>query len=121
MTIIEKVEAILGPTGTGQRKHNTLLALVEMCREEAMDYCNLNKYKKELDNAVVQMVIQRYNRINNEGVDSTNASGINEHFHDGYTADVMKMLQKHRRMKTFGNGITNNGHHHHSSCQGGWF
>lgn len=108
MTIIEKIQALLGPTGMGNRKLETLMALVEMCKDEATEYCNLDEYTDKLDNAVVQMVIQRYNRINNEGVDSTNASGINEKFHDGYTKDIMSMLRKHRRIKTFGN-ISNNG------------
>lgn len=100
MTIIEKIKAILGPTAS--RNLQILSALVEMCKEEATAYCNLDEYTEKLDNAVVQMVLERYNRINNEGVDSTNASGIHETFHDGYTASTTKMLQKHRRMKVFG-------------------
>lgn len=120
MTIIEKVQAILGPTGMGDRKLQTLLALVEMCKDEATSYCNLDEYSEKLDNAVVQMVIQRYNRINNEGIDSNSASGINEHFHDGYTKDVMSMLRKYRRLKTVGNGLTNNGFNCSCGCGGIW-
>lgn len=120
MTIIEKIQAILGPTGMGDRKFQTLSALVEMCKEEATAYCNLDEYSDKLDNAVVQMVLERYNRINNEGVDSTNASGINEHFHDGYTASTTKMLQKHRRMKVFGSGLNNNGFNGSCGCGGNW-
>lgn len=120
MTIIEKLEAILGPTGMGNRKLSTLMALVDMCQEEAVAYCNLDEYDSKLDNAVVQMVLQRYNRINNEGVESTNASGINEHFCDGYTKDVMSMLRKHRRMKVFGSGMNNNGFNGSCGCGGNW-
>lgn len=116
MTIIEKIQAILCPTGTGDGKLQTLSALVEMCKEEAMDYCNLDEYTNKLDNAVVQMVLERYNRINNEGVDSTNASGISETFHDGYTAQTYKMLQKCRRVKTFKN-VQNN---FNCGCGGMW-
>lgn len=101
MTIIEKLQALLGPTANEAHRLATLTALVEMCQEEARDYCNLSEYSAKLDNAVVQMVLQRFNRMNNEGVDSTNASGIHESFHDGYTKEVMSMLQKHRRIKTF--------------------
>lgn len=120
MTIIEKIQAILGPTGMGGRKLSTLSALVEICKEEATDYCNLDEYTEKLDNAVVQMVLERYNRINNEGIDSTNASGIHETFHDGYTASTTKMLQKHRRMKTFDNGLNNNGFNGSCGCGGIW-
>ena len=112
MTIIEKIKAILGPTAS--RNLQTLSALVEMCNEEATAFCNLDEYTEKLDNAVVQMVLERYNRINNEGVDSTNASGIHETFHDGYTASTTKMLQKHRRMKVFGDTTNSIG-----SCWGG--
>lgn len=116
MTIMEKIQALLGPTGMGGRKSQTLLALVEMCKEEAMDYCNLDEYTEKLDNAVVQMVLERYNRINNEGVDSTIASGIHETFHDGYTAQTYKMLQKCRRVKTFKTNINN----FNCGCGGMW-
>lgn len=119
MTIIEKLQALLGPTGMGGRKLQTLEALVEMCKEEATTYCNLDEYTEKLDNAVVQMVLERYNRINNEGVDSTNASGISESFHDGYTASTTKMLQKHRRMKVFADTGTNNGNWN-CGCGGIW-
>ena len=111
MTIIEKIQALLGPTAYGNHKLQTLSALVEMCKEEAATYCNLDEYSDKLDNVVVQMVLERYNRINNEGIDSTNASGIHETFHDGYTASTIKMLQKHRRMKVFEDSI--------GSCWGG--
>lgn len=120
MTIMEKLEAILGPTGMGNRKFQTLSALVEMCKEEATEYCNLDEYTEKLDNAVVQMVLQRYNRINNEGIESTNASGINEHFSDGYTKDVMSMLRKHRRLRTCGSGTNNNGFNGSCGCGGIW-
>lgn len=101
MTILEKVQTLLGPAAYGNRKLQTLSVLIEMCKEEAAAYCNLDEYSDKLDNAVVQMVLERYNRLNNEGIDSTNASGIHETFHDGYTASTIKMLQKHRRMKVF--------------------
>ena len=101
MTIIEKVQALLGPAAYGNRKLQILSTLIEMCKEEATTYCNLDEYSDKLDNVVVQMVLERYNRINNEGIDSTNASGIHETFHDGYTASTIKMLQKHRRIKVF--------------------
>lgn len=121
MTIIEKLQALLGPTANEKHRLATLEALVEMCQEEATAYCNLDEYTDKLDNAVVQMVLERFNRLNNEGVDSTNASGINESFHDGYTASTTKMLQKHRRMKVFADAGTNNGNWNCGcGCGGVW-
>lgn len=99
MTIMEKIQALLGPTASDSRRQATLEALVEMCKEEATAYCHLDEYTDKLDNAVVQMVLQRYNRINNEGVDSTNASGVRESFTNGYTKDILSMLRRHRRLR----------------------
>lgn len=117
MTIIEKVCALVGATAYDQRKRATIEALVEICKQEAVDYCNLDEYSEKLDNAVVQMVIQRMNRLNNEGIDSNSASGISEHFHNGYTTDVLSNLRKFRRLKTVKTGTSNNGFN--CSCQGG--
>ena len=120
MTIIEKVCALLGPTANDAHRLATIEALVEMCKQEAVDYCNLDEYTEKLDNAVVQMVIQRYNRLNNEGIDSTGASGISEHFHNGYTTDVLSNLRKHRRLKIVGSGSTNNSFNCSNGCGGVW-
>lgn len=95
MTVLEKVLSLAGPTADSQ----VLSTLVEMCMEEATEYCNLQEYTPKLDNAVVQMTLERYNRLNNEGVASTNASSIAENFIDGYSKSTLCMLNKNRKVK----------------------
>lgn len=95
MTVLEKVLALAGPTA--DRK--ICEALVDMCQEEAVQYCNLQEYTPKLDNAVVQMSLERLNRLNNEGVASTNASSITENFIDGYSKSTLSMLNKNRKVK----------------------
>jgi len=98
MTILEKVNAIIGPSAAS---HTSLIStLVEMCQDEATQYCNLDEYTEKLDNAVVQMVVERFNRNNNEGVSSSNASDIQESFIDGYSKSTLSMLNKCRKVKT---------------------
>jgi hypothetical protein len=47
-----------------------ITTLIAMCKEEAYIYCNLPEYNNQLDNVVVSMVIEKYNRIGSEGTTS---------------------------------------------------
>ena len=75
---------------------NTLIA---MCKEEAYIYCNLPEYNSKLDNIVVSMVIEKYNRIGSEGTESQRASGISATYESFYSDKIVKMLNKHRRVR----------------------
>ena len=75
---------------------NTLIA---MCKEEAYIYCNLPEYNSKLDNIVVSMVIEKYNRIGSEGTESQSASGISATYESFYSEKIVKMLNKHRRVR----------------------
>lgn len=99
MTILDKVKVMLGPIAANTQKAASLNVLVGICKDEAIAYCNLPAYSDELDNIVVAMVLERFNKITNEGVVSTNASGITENFMDGYSNGVMTMLKKHRKLR----------------------
>ena len=70
-----------------------------MCKEEAYVYCNLPEYNKKLDNIVVSMVIEKYNRIGSEGTTSQSASGISASYDSFYSDKIVKMLNKHRRVR----------------------
>ena len=68
-------------------------------KEEAYNYCSLPEYDSKLDFIVIQMVIERYNRMGSEGTTSQNASGVSATYSDFYSDKVVKMLQKHRKVK----------------------
>lgn len=99
MTILEKIKVILGPIASSTEKAQSLNVLIGICKDEAVSYCNLEEYTPALDNVVIQMVLERFNRITNEGVVRTNASGITEEFMNGYSNGVMTMLKKHRKLR----------------------
>jgi hypothetical protein len=96
MTVVDKACALIGPAATAHKAQ--IEAIVEMCMDEATQFCNLKKYTEKLDNAVVQMTIERYNRLNNEGV-ARSASTIDESFIDGYSKSTLSMLVKNRKVK----------------------
>lgn len=97
MTVVEKAMALIGPTAASHKAQ--IEAIVEMCMDEAVQFCNLKEYTEKLDNAVVQMTVERYNRLNNEGVSRSNASTIDESFIDGYSKSTLSMLIKNRKVK----------------------
>lgn len=97
MTVVEKSMALIGPTAASHKAQ--IEAIVEMCMDEAVQFCNLKEYTEKLDNAVVQMTVERYNRLNNEGVSRSNASTIDESFIDGYSKSTLSMLIKNRKVK----------------------
>ena len=98
MTIKEKVTALIGVSAS--RNSDLIDVLIEMCKDEATHYCHLAAYTEELDNAVVHMWVERYNRKGYEGSESVSASDISNHFIDGYSANTLQMLQEHRHIKT---------------------
>lgn len=78
-----------------------LSLLMNICREEAYIYCNLSEYSTDLDNIVIEMVIERFNRIGSESTKSQSSSGVSAQYFDGvYSDKVYKMLNKHRKLRT---------------------
>ena len=45
-----------------------LMTLISLCKEEAYVYCNLPEYDTKLDYIVIQMVIERYNRLGSKSI-----------------------------------------------------
>lgn len=76
-----------------------LLTLIALCKDEAYIYCNLEQYDEVLDYIVIQMVIERFNRIGSEGTTAQSTSGISTTYDSFYSQKVERMLNKHRRVK----------------------
>lgn len=77
-----------------------LETLIELCKAEAVAYCNLDEFIPELEPAAIQMVIERYNKLGYEGLDSQSGSNISLSFVDGYSKPTYRMLQKYRKIRT---------------------
>lgn len=76
-----------------------LLTLISLCQDEAYIYCNLAEYDAALDYIVIQMVIERYNRIGSEGLTNQSTSGVSAGYDSFYSQKVVRMLNKHRKVK----------------------
>lgn len=76
-----------------------LMLLITLCKDEAYIYCNLDEYDEALDYIVIQMVIERYNRIGSEGTTAQSASGASATYDSFYSKKVERMLNKHRKVK----------------------
>ena len=95
--MLDKIKLLLNIAD--DNSDDLLNTLISMCKEEAYVYCNLPEYNKKLDNIVVSMVIEKYNRIGSEGSKSQSASGISASYDSFYSDKVVKMLNKHRRVR----------------------
>lgn len=81
-------------------KKELLQLLIENAIEEIINYCNLEEYNTKLDSLICKIVIYNYNRLGTEGLNSTSYSEIRENYTDGYGEDIVRMLNKNRRLKT---------------------
>ena len=95
--MLDKIKLLLGIAEDD--KDELLLTLISLCKDEAIDYCNLEEYSSKLDSAVIQMVIERYNRLGSEGLGSATSSGIREEYFSNYSDPVIRKLQKNRKVK----------------------
>lgn len=95
--MLDKIKLLLNLAGDD--KDELIQTLISLCKDEAVDYCNLEDYDAKLDSAVIQMVIERYNRLGSEGLSSTTSSGIKEEYFGNYSNPVIRKLQKNRKVK----------------------
>ena len=76
-----------------------LSILIGLCKEEAYVYCNLPSYDTKLDFVVIQMVIERYNKMGTEGISKATSSGLTEEYMYDFSAPILKKLRKNRKVK----------------------
>ena len=96
--MLEKIKILLG-LGNDESRDELLNVLIALCKDEAIDFCNLKEYSNKLDSAVINMVIERYNKIGTEGLTSVSTNGIDENYIDGYSEIVLSKLRKNRKVK----------------------
>ena len=96
--MLDKIKILLNIQDDAQDE--LLSTLMGLCREEAYVYCNLLAYNEKLDFVVIQMVIERYNRIGSEGAISQSSSGVSADYDSFYSDKVVRLLNKYRKVKT---------------------
>jgi hypothetical protein len=63
-------------------------------------YCNLELYDSRMDFVIIQMVVEKYNRIGSEGATSQSSSGAAAVYDSFYSEKVQRALNKFRKVKT---------------------
>lgn len=97
--MLEKIKILLGIAEEDESKDDLINLLISLCKNEAVDFCNLPEYDSKLDSAVISMVIERYNARGTEGLTSVSGSGVNEHYKDGYSSNIISALVKNRKIR----------------------
>lgn len=95
--MLDKIKILLGLADDS--KDDLLNILIALCKDEAVDFCNLTEYSNKLDSAIIAMVIERYNKLGTEGLSSVSTNGITEDYLTGYSEIVLSKLRKNRKVK----------------------
>ena len=94
--MLEKIKLLLSLTDEADELLQTLISL---CKTEAYTYCNLEAYDSALDYIVIQMVVERFNRVGSEGAKEQKSSGVKMTYDSFYSDKVRRFLHKHRKVK----------------------
>lgn len=97
--MLEKIKILLGIAEEDESKDDLINLFIRLCKDEAVSFCNLSGYDSKLDSVVISMVIERYNARGTEGLSSVSGSGVNEHYKDGYSSNIISALIKHRKIR----------------------
>lgn len=97
--MLDKIKLLLGIAEMDESKDELLNLLIQLCKDEAVDFCNLDEYISKLDSAVISMVIERYNKIGSEGAASVRTSGIDEDYLENYSKPIINKLIKNRKIR----------------------
>ena len=97
--MLEKIKMLLGRSDVDDID-DLITVLISLCKDEAIIYCNLDEYDSKMDGAIIQMVIEPYNRMGSQGATSQASSGIAMTYDSFYSDKVRRLLNKFRRIKT---------------------
>lgn len=95
--MIEEIKIMLGDCVSNYTDAQiTLVAKQSLAEVEA--YCG-RQADAELTMVAQRIAIIKLNRINTEGLSAQTYSGVNESYIDGYPADILKILNRKRKIK----------------------
>ncbi len=95
--MIEEIKILLGDAANNYTDAQISLAL-KMAIAEVESYCNRG-IDAELEIVAQRIAIIKLNRINTEGLASQSYSGVSESYIDGYSADILAVLNRKRKIK----------------------
>ena len=93
MANIDTLKTLLQISDTSQ---DTLLqSLLDQCEAE---YIRRTHQSEADDPIVIEMSIERYNKLGNEGISHMNYSGVSETYFSDYSDKVVKLIRSKTRM-----------------------
>ena len=93
----EQLIALLDIDSNDSKSLAVLDILIDICTDEATAYTRQEAEK--ITSLIKLMVIERYNKIGNEGLASTSFAGVGENFLEDYSASLVRLLQSKRKIK----------------------
>ena len=81
--IVSRMKVLLGITDNADNEE-LLYEIVEITKSKILNYINRTKIPKELEFVLVELSIQRFNRIGSEGIASESIDGKNVSYDDDF-------------------------------------
>ena len=94
--MLERIKLLLNITD--ESKDALLSELIDNAEEYVAVYCNNPNAVALLPGAIASMVIQDYNRLGAEGLNSESSSGVSFNYQSAYSEDIMKQLRRYRKV-----------------------
>ena len=93
MTNIDTLKTLLQISDTSQDL--LLTVLLDQCEAE---YLRRTHQSEADDPIVIEMAVERYNKLGNEGISQMNYSGVSETYFSDYSDKVVKLIRSKTRM-----------------------
>lgn len=95
--MLEEIKILLGDAAANYTDAQINLCL-KMAIAEVESYCN-RTLDIELELMAQKIAVIKLNRLNTEGLQSQNYSGVSENYIDGYPAEITAVLNRKRKIK----------------------
>ena len=94
----DKLVLILGVDKSDTKTLDLVETLMNLCIDEAKEFTR-EKDVKKLENLIIKMVIEKYNKLDYAGLNSTSYSGISQNFMSDYSLEVQRLIKSLRHIK----------------------
>ena len=98
--MVEEIKILLG-AAAGNYSDAQIGLCLKMALAEVQAYCN-RELDYELEMCAERLAVIRLNRLNTEGLASQSYSGVSESYEDDIPADILRILNRKRRIKVVG-------------------
>ena len=95
--MINEVKLMMGDAAQNFSDEQIGIA-IKQAMAEVQGYCN-RELDYELEMCAERIAIIKLNRMNTEGLASQSTAGVSESYIDGYPADILKILNRKRKIK----------------------